>query len=53
MPLEVSTQVVAGKNYRFLCDATPATKHPQHSRAMVEICQPLNGDPVIEKIDTI
>jgi hypothetical protein len=49
-PVSVATQVVAGMNYRFACDATPlypgATPYP----ADVYIYQPLKGDPYIYQI---
>lgn len=52
-PLEVSTQIVAGKKYRFLCDATVVTLHASTYKAMVNIFEPLNGKPFITGIDGI
>lgn len=53
VPLEVSTQIVAGTNYRFLCEGTPVTLEPLTFKALIEIYQPLDGPPVITRIDRI
>ncbi|MCL1127917.1 hypothetical protein [Shewanella surugensis] len=52
-PLEVSTQVVAGVNYRFICEARVVIPHAQPYRVMMEIFQPLEGEPIITNIRTI
>ena len=52
-PREVSKQLVAGTNYRFKCDAMPMVLEPQPYQAMVEIYQPLEGDPTITEINPI
>lgn len=49
-PREVSTQIVAGKNYRFLCDAKVVSPGSQPHQAIVMIYAPLEGDPVITGI---
>ena len=51
-PLEVSTQVVNGTNYRFRCDASvpPAEVVWQ---AIVEIYQPIQGKPHVVAITRI
>jgi hypothetical protein len=50
VPEAVSTQVVAGMNYRFLCKATPAYPDAQPYPAMVSIYQPPNGQPHVTSI---
>jgi hypothetical protein len=51
-PLDVSTQVVAGVNYRFVCDAVlPSGGTPWI--ALVSIFKPLNGDPYVTEIHRI
>jgi hypothetical protein len=53
VPLEVSTQIVAGTNYRFICEGTTVTLEPSTFKASIEIHQPLDGPPVITRIDRI
>lgn len=54
VPLKVSKQIVNGINYRFVCDATPATLDPQSYKAGVRIYAPSVGlKPVITKIEKI
>lgn len=48
-PKMVSTQVVAGVNYRFRCDATVPPSYAIWE-AIVEIYKPLNGDPYVTGI---
>lgn len=43
-PISVSTQVVAGMNYRFKCEASMPPSDVVWE-AIVEIFQPLNGNP--------
>jgi len=45
-PNTVSTQVVAGKNYRYKCTASLPGSEGMWD-AIVEIFQPLNSDPYI------
>lgn len=54
-PETVATQVVAGKNYRFICKAVTATRKPQIYKAVVTIYQPLpgKGEPRITKIEKL
>lgn len=49
-PQEVSTQVVAGINYRFKCKATLPGPEPIQWEAIVEIYAPLDGKPHITSI---
>lgn len=51
-PITVATQVVAGINYCFLCEAVPATKEPEKFQAYVYIFSPLpgQGEPYITDI---
>ncbi|MCO6147310.1 hypothetical protein [Flavobacterium sp. NRK1] len=48
-PQSVSTQVVAGTNYRFKCTASMPPSEVMWE-AIVEIFQPLNGNPYITGI---
>lgn len=51
-PIKVSTQVVAGINYRFICKASlPGSEGAWE--AVVQIYEPLEGKPYITKIDNI
>ncbi len=52
-PLAVTQQLVAGTNYVFLADATPVIERPFSYPALVSIYQPLQGGPVIERIQQI
>ncbi|WP_106829664.1 hypothetical protein [Parabacteroides pacaensis] len=55
-PLLVATQVVAGLNYRFLCQITTVTQDPQTYLGMVYIFQPFPNDekvPYITKITAL
>ena len=49
-PFAVSTQIVSGMNYKFLCNATTITNPPRDFLAEVIIYQPQNGDPIINYI---
>lgn len=42
-PLKVQSQVVAGVNYHFFCDAVTATREPQTFQAIVSVYKPLPG----------
>lgn len=48
-PKEVSTQVVAGTNYRFMCNASMPPSEVMW-KAIVEIYNPLDGKPHITGI---
>ena len=51
-PLKVATQVVAGTNYRFLCNATVVYPDAETTLKYVFIYLPLDGDPeIIEIVD--
>lgn len=49
-PKQVSTQVVSGTNYRFRCDAELVVPGAPKFTAIVEIYEPLRGEPVITRI---
>lgn len=49
-PLAAATQVVAGTNYCFLCEAAPVYPRATHYAAKVYIYQPLEGHPHITQI---
>lgn len=48
-PLLVATQVVAGTNYKFICNATAVTNPPKEFAATVTVFQdlPQNGGKVV------
>lgn len=52
-PLIVSTQVVAGTNYRFICNAKMVTNPPKQYTADVRIYKPLKEKAVITHIEEI
>ena len=52
-PFEVSTQVVAGTNYRFKCKTTVPLPKPIHGEAVVQIFQSLDGSAHITSITPI
>jgi hypothetical protein len=52
-PLDVATQIVAGENYKFFCNATTVTKEPMNFAAIVEIFRPLQGKPHITRIERV
>ncbi|MXN92010.1 hypothetical protein GR160_12315 [Flavobacterium sp. Sd200] len=52
-PVAVSQQLVAGLNYRFFCNAKPATQYPFNGAAIVSIYKPLNGEAHITGIQKI
>lgn len=49
-PQTVSTQIVAGTNYRFKCSATLPGPEPIQWEAIVEIFESLGGKPHITSI---
>ena len=52
-PEKVSSQVVEGMNYRFICKAVPATLDPLAFQAMVQIYAAIGKTPVITHINPI
>jgi hypothetical protein len=42
-PLAVASQLVAGMNYRFLCDAQVVYPDAPHYAALIQIYKPLDG----------
>jgi hypothetical protein len=52
-PLAVRTQVVAGMNYDFFCNAKAVTPTADWYQAMVLIFKPLRGDPSFVKATRI
>ncbi|HHQ4553854.1 TPA: hypothetical protein ACSPZ7_002022 [Aeromonas veronii] len=53
VPFEVSTQVVAGTNYRFKCKSTVPLAQPIHGEAVVQIFQSLDSSAHIPSITPI
>jgi hypothetical protein len=49
-PELVSTQVVAGMNYKFICIAEPSTVEPLQYKATVQIYAPLDAKPYVTHI---
>lgn len=52
-PIAFATQVVAGTNYCFLCEAQYATPVSSENVVLVYVYQPANGKPVLHKIVSI
>ncbi|MCC0654027.1 MULTISPECIES: hypothetical protein [Clostridioides] len=56
-PLIVSTQIVAGMNYSFICNATLVTKNPRSFLAEIVVFKPLsceeNNKAIITHINEI
>lgn len=46
-PFAVSSQIVQGFNYKFLCNATATTNPSTEYTALVIVYRPLNGDPIL------
>lgn len=52
-PIAVSTQVVAGMNYRFLCNAEITYPNAFKYTVLITIYRPLDGPAHIESIEKI
>jgi hypothetical protein len=52
-PVAVATQVVSGTNYRFFCNATPVYPNAPHEATIVEVYEPLNGQPQLREIKRV
>jgi len=52
-PVAVASQVVAGVNYRYFCNARAVIPDPQNQAAIVSIYKPLNDTAVIKNIKEI
>lgn len=52
-PIAVSTQVVEGMNYRFLCNASIAYPNAAAYTVLITIYRPLDGPAHIESIEKI
>lgn len=52
-PLLVSTQVVAGENFKYLCNATVVTKDPITSHKMVQIFRSLENEVSVTSITDV
>ncbi|WP_163831851.1 hypothetical protein [Spartinivicinus ruber] len=52
-PIAVSTQVVAGTNYRFICNGEPVAPGAAPTAVVINIHQSLHGDPKIMSINDI
>jgi hypothetical protein len=52
-PVACATQVVAGENYKFFCNAKVVAPDTPNEIAMVTIFRPLNGMPELTNIERI
>jgi len=52
-PVAVSSQIVAGTNYRFFCNAKVVNPYSANGSAMVNIYMPLTGEAHITSIQRI
>ncbi|MBP1677609.1 MAG: hypothetical protein H6Q20_2168 [Bacteroidetes bacterium] len=52
-PLAVATQVVAGVNYRFFCNAKGVYPNALNEAAIVQIYKPLDGSAHITSIQKV
>ena len=52
-PLAVATQVVAGTNFSFFCNAKAVSPNSANEAAMVLVFRPLQGDPHLVSITRI
>ena len=52
-PVAVSSQIVAGINYRFFCNAKVVSPYSANGSAMVNIYKPLTGEAHITSIQRI
>ncbi len=53
VPFAVSTQIVAGTNYHFLCNATIMNEEKSEYAVMVRITDLVNTEPAITEIHKI
>lgn len=53
LPVAVSTQIVAGVNYKFFCNTQAATVMPLYGAAIVSIYAPLKGAAHITHIQNL
>jgi hypothetical protein len=51
-PIAVAEQVVAGKNYRFICNAHSVVPNPTNYAAVVSVYKPLSGSAEITGTQT-
>jgi hypothetical protein len=49
-PLLVATQIVAGRNYRFAGNLSPAMKNPSVYPVLVTVYKPLKGEAKVTEI---
>ena len=52
-PLAFASQVVAGTNYAFLCEAEYTTDYPNENAVMVRVYQPITGRAHLVSITAI
>lgn len=52
-PVAVAKQIVSGTNYRFICIAEPRTENLSPHFAIVDVYQPINGDPYLTGITPV
>lgn len=52
-PIAISTSVSSGINYKFICNAQPTYPGAIPYAVVIEIYQPINGEPEIMSINEI
>jgi cytochrome c oxidase assembly protein Cox11 len=52
-PVAVSTQIVAGTNYKFFCNTEATTASPVAGAAIVNVYAPLDGDAHVTHIQAL
>ena len=52
-PVAVATQVVAGVNYNFFCNAKGSYPNAGNEAALITVYQPFNGVPHLTKITRV
>lgn len=53
LPIAVAKQVVNGTNYKFMCIAEPQRENLSPHFAIVNIYEPIHGNPYLISIDHI
>ncbi|MFN4904990.1 MAG: hypothetical protein ACK6AO_19450 [Planctomycetota bacterium] len=52
-PIAVAEQIVAGKNYRFFCNANAVVPNSPNYAAIISIYKPLSGPATISGIQSL
>lgn len=52
-PVAVATQIVSGTNYSFFCNTKMVVLDAANEAAVINIYQPLQGEPEITEIKTV